>query len=269
MFQAFSPFSPIEMLICGIKTFVVDPHNEIMHHWFGEHVRQRQSLVAVRIDAHHDMFHCSPALPAREGRERLHFLERLLPYIRDYSRTMVNEGNFTCPAFHYGVLGALYHFNPIKGRLDAYGRACGLATEDAPNTVNKRAAGASRAARLIFWDERKTPLKGDPNGPKAAPLPQAISLTEFQNDMEDCLLPMAIGIDLDGLYANEDRRPVEDIVPGRLKAAGRLLERIERPTFICIARSQTPRSYIPAEAVDRVQEATLGLIREVYGRGQP
>ena len=272
MFQAFRPFSPMEMIIGGIKTFVVDPHNEIMHHWFGEHVRQKRSLVAFRIDAHHDMFHCSPALPAREGKERLHFLERLLPYIKDYSRTNVNEGNFTCPAFHYGALGALYHFNPIKGRLDAYGRASGSVAVDAPNTVDRRAnglAGPARGGRWIFWDKEKTPLRGDPQGPKAAPLPAAISLTEFQNEMEDCLLPTAIGIDLDGLYANEDRRPVEDIVPGRLKAAGRLLEMIERPTFICIARSQTPRSYIPAEAVDRVQDATLGLIREVYGRGQP
>jgi len=175
----------------------------------------------------------------------------------------VNEGNFTCPAFHYGALGALYHFHPAKGRLDAYGRACGSETKDAPNTIEKRETGA---ARWILWDEDETRLKGDANSPKTAPLPRQISLNDFCNDMQDCQLPIAIGIDLDGIYANEDRGLVEDIVPGRLKAVGRLMESIPCPAFICLARSQTPRSYIPAKAVDRVQDATLGLIRQVYGR---
>jgi len=261
--QASNHFSPIEMSICGIRTFVIDPHNEIMHYWFEEYLRRRCSLIAVRIDAHHDMFQFCPALPAREGREKQHFLERLLPYIQHYSRMKVNEGNFTCPAFHYGALGALYHFHPAKGRLDAYGRACGSETKDAPNTIEKRETGA---ARWILWDEDETRLKGDANSPKTAPLPRQISRNDFCNDMQDCQLPIAIGIDLDGIYANEDRRRVEDIVPGRLKAVGRLMESIPCPAFICLARSQTPRSYIPAKAVDRVQDATLGLIRQVYGR---
>jgi len=144
-----------------------------------------------------------------------------------------------------------------------YGRACGSETKDAPNTIEKRETGA---ARWILWDEDETRLKGDANSPKTAPLPRQISLNDFCNDMQDCQLPIAIGIDLDGIYANEDRGLVEDIVPGRLKAVGRLMESIPCPAFICLARSQTPRSYIPAKAVDRVQDATLGLIRQVYGR---
>lgn len=236
------------MFICGIRTFIIDPHNEIMHYWFEEYLRRKCSLVAVRIDAHHDIF-----------------LERLRPYIQHYSRTKVNEGNFTCPAFHYGALGALYHFHPAKGRLNAYGRACGSETKDAPNTIEKRETGA---ARWILWDEDETRLKGDANSPKTAPLPRQISLNDFHKDMQDSLLPIAIGIDLDGIYANEDRRRLEDIVPERLKAVGRLLESIPCPAFICLARSQTPRSYIPAKAVDQVQDATLGLIRQVYGKGQ-
>jgi len=40
---------------------------------------------------------------------------------------------------------------------------------------------------------------------------------------------------------------------------------VAQPAFICLARSQSPRSYIPAGAVDLVQNAALGLIREIYG----
>jgi len=37
----------------------------------------------VRIDAHHDMFQCCPALPARERRGKFEFIERLLPLCRN------------------------------------------------------------------------------------------------------------------------------------------------------------------------------------------
>jgi hypothetical protein len=255
-------FSPVEMLIGGIKTVIVDPHNEIMPYWFGEFLRQNRSLIAVRIDAHHDMFHCCPTLPAREGRKMLDFLERQMPYIHHFSRSMVNEGNFTCPGFHYGVLGALYHFHPGRVRLEAYGRISGEETEDPPRTAEKSIA---TGGRWIFWNGEETQLRGDEDGPKAAPLPRRLSLSDFQRDMQDCQLPIAVGIDLDGLYGNDDRGLAEDIIPQRLLAVKRLLLSVSRPAFICIARSQTPRSYIPARAVDTVQEAALGMIRALYG----
>lgn len=43
MFQVSSRFFPIEMLICGIKTVIIDPHNEIMHYWFEEHIHQKRA----------------------------------------------------------------------------------------------------------------------------------------------------------------------------------------------------------------------------------
>lgn len=254
--------SHVELNINGIKTVIVDPHNEIMPYWFMEFLRHRCSLVAVRIDAHHDMFHCCPALPAREGRERTHFLEKILPYLQHYSRAMVNEGNFTCPAFHCGVVGALYHFHPGENRLDAYGRVFGSATEDPPRTIERSSPGEGR---WIFWDGEETRLKGDEKSPKTAPLPRCLSLKDFQKDMQDCLLPTAVGFDLDGLYGNDDRGPVEDIVRKRMAGVRAVLESVAQPAFICLARSQSPRSYIPAGAVDLVQNAALGLIREIYG----
>ena len=255
-------FSHVELDINGIRTIIIDPHNEIMPYWFMEFLRLKCSLIALRIDAHHDMFHCCPALPAREGRERHHHLQRLLPYLESYSRSLVNEGNFTCPAFHCGVLGALYHYHPGRERLEAYGRASGSETEGQPKTIEK--SGTGKGGR-IFWNGGESDLSGDEASPKTAPLPRRISLHDFHSDMADCLLPIVVGIDLDGLYGNSDRGPVEMLLSKRIEAVRPLLQSVGRPAFICLARSQSPRSYIPERAVNLVQNAALDLVREVYG----
>jgi hypothetical protein len=257
-----SRFFPIEQRIGGIKIVIIDPHNEIMPYWFREFLRHKQNLIVVRIDAHHDMFHCCPALPAREGRGKLQFLARIMPRLQDYCREKVNEGNFTCPAFHYGAVGAVYHFSPQENQIDAYGRVSGSETIDSPRTAEKSARLNERKGRWIVWDETKTPLKG--NSAKTAPVPRKITWNDFERDLQDCHLPIAVGFDLDGLYGNDDRGPPDEVMKKRLAGIRRVLESVAGPQFICLARSQTPRSYIPAKIVDRVQELALGLIKEIY-----
>jgi len=261
-----SRFSHLEQCIGGIKTVIIDPHNEIIPYWFKEFLRHKSSLIVVRIDAHHDMSQCCPALPAREGREKFEFLARLMPHLQDYCREKVNEGNFTCPGFHYGVIGALYHFSPLENQIDAYGRVSGSETIDAPRTAEIRDHSNARKSqrKWIVWDEALTRLKGDSYCAKSSPVPQKLTLNDFKSDLQDCLLPIAVGFDLDGLYGNDDRGPPDEVVKKRLAGVRSILESVARPQFICLARSQTPRSYIPAKVVDRVQESALGLIKEVY-----
>ena len=256
-------FSPVELFIGGIKIVIIDPHNDIIPYWFQEFLRHKCSLIVVRIDAHHDMFHYCPALPAREGREKFQFIARLMPYLQDYCREKVNEGNFTCPGFHYGAVGALYHFNPQENQIDAYGRVSGSEMIDAPRTAEKNAHPNERKGKWIVWDEDLIQLKGQ--SAKTTPAPQKITLNDFHRDLQDCLLPIAVGFDLDGLYGNGDRGPPDEVMKKRLAGVSRVLESVARPEFICLARSQTPRSYVPAKFVDRVQESALNLIRETYG----
>ncbi len=257
-------FLPYEARIGEMRTIVIDPHNEILPYWFREFLNRRRTLIAVRIDAHHDMFQCSPALPSREGRDRFRFLASLMSCIQDYSRMMCNEGNFTCPAFHCGAVGAVYHFHPAKGRMDAYGRVSGLMTIDAPGTSLKRADASTGKNRQIVWDEEATRLTGRAGSAKASPVPCRISMNDFWKDMQDCLLPVAVGFDLDGLYGNDDRGPIERVVKERLACVKTVLGMLPRPAFICIARSQRPRSYIPANIVDWLQDVALRLIGEIY-----
>jgi hypothetical protein len=148
-----SRFYPVEQVIGEVRTIIIDPHNEIMPYWFREFLQQKRSLISVRIDAHHDMFHCCPALPAREGREIFHFLARHMLYLEEYSRRKVNEGNFTCPTFHYGVVRSLYHFQPSLNRMDAYGRVSGSETMGEPKTAEKRIESPAGKGKWIVWDQ--------------------------------------------------------------------------------------------------------------------
>lgn len=257
-------FLPYELQIGGMRTIVIDPHNEILPYWFWESLNRRRKLIDVRIDAHHDMFQCSPALPSREGRDPFRFLASLMSRIHDYSKMMCNEGNFTCPAFHCGAVGAVYHFHPAKGRMDTYGRVSGLETLDSPGTSLKRTDASAGINRQIIWDKEATRLTGRAGSAKTSPVPRRISMNDFWRDMQDCLLPVVVGFDLDGLYGNEDRGPPERIVKERVAGVKKVLEMLPRPAFICIARSQRPRSYVPANIVDWVEDLALRLIGEIY-----
>ena len=255
---------PIELLIGGIRVIVIDPHNHILPYWFREFLANRSRLVAVRIDAHHDMFHYCPALPAREGRDAFEYISRLMPYLNSYCQEKVNEGNFTTPAFHCGIIAALYHFRPRDNRMDAYGRISGSDSIGEPKTRERRKNPQECKIKRIVWDEISTELQG--SGAKTFPVPEKITRNDFCRDMQDCILPVAIGFDLDGLYENGDRGSgsPDEIINDRLAKVGRVLDSIARPQFICLARSQTPRSYIPAEVVDLAQESALKLIRRIY-----
>jgi len=210
------------------------------------------------------MFHCCPALPAREGRDAFEYISRLMPSLYSYSREKVNEGNFTAPAFHCGIVAALYHFRPKDNKMDAYGRVSGSVSIGEPKTTERRGNHGESKGRRIVWDESFTDLQG--SSAKTFPVPKKVALNDFSRDMQDCILPIAVGFDLDGLYENGDKgsSSPDEIINDRLAMVRRVLDSIARPQFICLARSQTPRSYIPAEVVDRAQNSALNLIWKIY-----
>ncbi|MDD4652101.1 MAG: hypothetical protein PHQ34_07700 [Methanothrix sp.] len=255
---------PGELFIGGMRIIIIDPHNHILPYWFREYLANRNRLVVVRIDAHHDMFHYNPALPAREGRDAFEYVSRLMPYLQGYCQEKVNEGNFTTPAFHCGIIAALYHFRPRDNRMDAYGRVSGSDSIGEPTTTERRGNPRESKGKRIIWDENTTRLQG--RSAKTFPVPEKIGMNDFCRDMQDCILPIAVGFDLDGLFENSDKgsSSPDEIINDRLERVRRILLSVARPQFICLARSQTPRSYIPAEIVDRAQESALNLIRKVF-----
>lgn len=247
-----------------MKTIVVDGHNEVFAYWFEEYLRMRLPLVVVRIDRHHDMNQDCPTLPAREGRQIFDYFAKMMPHIYEYAKRKLNEGNFTCPAFYYGVVGALYHFDPRGTKIDAYGRVSGGDFADPPKTkMISEAIGGKRISRIV-WDDAQTKLRND--GGKKIPVPQNISIASFEKDLNECRFPVAIGFDLDGLYGINERGPPKEVVAKRLERVKNVLDCISSPVFACLARSQTPRVYVPPELVDHLQQTVLHLMeRRCYG----
>jgi hypothetical protein len=241
-----------------MKTVVVDSHNEVLPYWFEEYLKLKLPLVVIRIDQHHDMNHECPVLPAREGRHIFDYLAKIMPYISEYAKRKLNEGNFTCPAFHYGIVAALYHFNPRGKKFDAYGRVSGDEVIDAPRTTMIPSFITGKRINRIVWDEDLTKLRLQ--GGKIVPVPQNISINSFRKDIEECNLPVVIGFDLDGIYGVGDKGQVDEIVRERLEGVGDVLDCVSAPVFACIARSQTPRTYVPPELVDHLQQIVLTLM---------
>lgn len=241
-----------------MKTIVVDSHNEIFPHWFEEYLRMRLPLVVVRIDQHHDMNQDCPSLPAREGRQIFDYFAKIMPYLYDYAKGKLNEGNFTCPAFYYGAIGALYHFDPRGTKIDAYGRVLGGDFADSPKTKMRSEAIGGKRINRILWDDAQTKLRRD--GGKMVPVPRNISIASFEGDLKESRFPVVIGFDLDGLYGIDERCPAKEVVGKRLERVKNVLDCISSPVFACLARSQTPRAYVPPELVDHLQQAVLHLM---------
>lgn len=250
-----------------MKTVIVDSHKEVLPHWIGEYIARKLPLVVLRIDKHHDMFPDCPLLPAREGRGIFDYLDKMMPVICEYTRRRLNEGNFTCPAFHYGIVGTLYHFDPRREMIDAYGRVCNGELVDAPRTRTRSSFEGGRRVDLIEWDGERTRLRKQ-NG-RMIPAPESIDAARFESDMDESRYPVVIGIDLDGLCAIDDRGWTEKEIEKRLRKARRLLECLSAPVLACIARSQTPRAYVPSELVDELQEAALSLIAFIRLQSPP
>jgi hypothetical protein len=240
-----------------MKTVVVDSHNEILPLWFEEYLKVRHPLVVVRIDQHHDMNQGCPSLPATEGRQIFDYLAKIMPHIYEYAKRKLNEGNFTCPAFHYGIVGALYHFDPRDNEIDAYGRVSKGIISDAPKTTMTASFIAGKRLNQIIWDKASTKLRLQ--GGKVIPVPQNISIDSFKKDIDGCHFPVAIGFDLDGLYGMNDKGATEVVVEKRLERVKDVLSYISSPILACIARSQTPRAYVPPEIVDHLQQTVLQL----------
>jgi hypothetical protein len=243
-----------------MKTVIVDSHNEVLPYWFEEYLKHKLPFVEVRIDKHHDMFQECPVLPAREGRSTFDYLNKMMPHVSEYARRRLNEGNFTCPAFHYGVIGSLYHFDPRKEKIDAYGRVSGGDFSDPPKTKIKSTSVGGKKINLIAWDDTQTRLRN--KGGKLIPTPQSLSLDAFKRDLEEGEFPVMIGFDLDGLFGIDEAGPTEDVVGKRLNRAKKVLECVASPVFACIARSQTPRAYVPPWLVDSLQDTVLQLMED-------
>src|SRR5271157_3518269 len=145
-----------------------------------------------------------------------------MPYILEYTKIEINEANFTCPAFHYGIIGAVYHFNPRGEEIESYGRVSGSEFTDAPKTKREAVSIGGKIRNRILWDKAQTELRI--RGGKPIPVSKKITMEEFRRDIEARSFPVVIGFDLDGIYGIGEHKPIEEVLEKRLQRVERLLE---------------------------------------------
>lgn len=66
---------------------------------------------------------------------------------------------------------------------------------------------------------------------------------------------------------SDERGPPDEVMKKKLTGVRNILESVTRPEFICLARSQTLRSYVPAKIVDRAWESASSLIERPMDEG--
>jgi hypothetical protein len=245
-----------------MNVIIVDSHNEVLPYWFRAYLKLKLPLVVVRVDKHHDMNQECPVLPAREGRNIFDHFDKIMPYIFEYAKEKLNEGNFTCPAFHYGIVGALYHFNPRNKEIDAYGRVLGGNFINSPRTTLKSIFIGGNRINRIFWDGARTKIRC--RSGKVIPVPQSLPLDVFKHDMDGCENPIVIGFDLDGLYGIDEKGPPQEEVTKRIERVNNVLECVSSPILALVARSQKPKAYVPPMLVECLQETAVHLIERWY-----
>jgi hypothetical protein len=116
---------------------------------------------------------------------------------------------------------------------------------------------AGKRINQIVWDKSSTKLRSQ--GGKVIPVPENISIDSFKKDIEEYHFPVAIGFDLDGLYGMNDKGSKEEVAEKRLERVKDMLSYISSPVLACIARSQTPRAYVPSGIVDYLQQSVLKI----------
>ena len=243
---------PREINISGIDGVVVDPHNEVFPFWWN--IFTGQPAVVIHVDHHDDMAAWAKTWE-NESKDGELFLE-------SYSRHLGID-NFISAAMFYGKVGPVFHIDPRKDHVDAYGRVGGghLSHPELEDSFG-----------TIIW-------KGIHEKGKL-PDPTKLSYEEFIKELRGYKGPIILDTDLDAFECVTDpgykdqwqisREELLDIVLNppdvpRLQKVVNLLSHIPRPQHISIAKSLTgSRIWTPHYRADALEFETIKEYSQLY-----
>lgn len=222
----------------------VDAHNLALPFWLeASRENNGKPSLLVHIDAHNDME--SNALTLEEARIRYPMLALEDYNSPQYVKHCLNTASHTIVGCFRGAIGSVVWFDPRKNVAVVYGSFGTVGTNDPPQTS---------ANRLIYWefDLRKTSL--------LEPVDETLA------KIQKCKFPIVLDIDLDALLCIYD--PVgqkrNQAVTDRLKFVDNLLRFVPRENIraITVARSQTPRRWVPRNKVGQLSIQTMDLLKK-------
>ena len=231
------------MEIGETPTVVVDDHNAAFVHWQNLDV---EDAVLFHVDAHNDMNRGAPN-PGSANEE----------YWRE-----LNIGNFILPAAYRGWIQSIYWLNPhsTERRLQIFeidshhkGRIPKRHVRPALDLLGKK----------LVWKTNSLYLNpkngwGHLHRDKGVKRPDAPLILDIDLDAFACALEP---------HYPDERRSYHPIRgwEKRMEIAYEALQGLQKPALITIARSQRTGPYAPRNLVDKVQENTIGMLKNMYG----
>ncbi|MBS3079471.1 UPF0489 family protein [Candidatus Pacearchaeota archaeon] len=226
---------PRVLNIAGIKTVIVDPHNEVFSYWYN--LVNSSSEISIpaallHIDKHDDLWERKNVINGED--------------IDSYARNL-DISSFIAPAFHYKIIDKFFWFNPRKFF---------------PRTIVD--CKTHEHENQIFWNDASSF-----HIPRTR-LSFTFLMTYRLNHHKGSLI---VDIDLDAFLDKHDahylkyrtnRNACFRKVEKRIKGARRLLRRIKKPDLITIARSQNPNFFTPPEYVEYIEGRVLEVLGGLY-----
>lgn len=282
---------PQKLKIAGIDAVVVDPHYEVLPYWFEYKEKQGKLVVVLHVDKHSDLWGLTSPLESKG-------LELNYSGFEAYVKDGMAVGQFICPAFHYGIVGAYYGFNPEDDEIEACGRRSGDGFVNIPITGTKRSLGEGGIGipwvssdgtihspseytnrKLVEYEEIGWVSKnGDVCG---EPSIDYIKPNGLLDDLINYKGPLILDIDLDAFewieYNNQFETPLDEGTSSRLERTVELLSELPRPGLITIARSQTAglnlpydqKVFVHPDRVDPLQAEVIGRLEEIFLNCKP
>lgn len=212
-----------------------------------------KSLVVIQLDSHSDLTGGVKECKTYDGQNFQCGNHKITSF--EYTRMFLHEANFNCPLVHLGDVAVIYHLSPYEELISAYGRI-------GDNGIIRSPIKTRAEDGYVGWSLEDGSIDMDIPPCFEYPLRESEFVKDLSN-LSGSDQALLLNADLDAILLEDtciSERTIKSI-RGRLRWTTNLLEQIQKPEEIIVARSP---GYTPPERVDEIQNETLIALENIY-----